>query len=291
MSINERLKYLLDTYSPDNVSQFAKLIGVAHTTIASMLPGSRESKPGFEIIEKILVAFPQLRTDWLIKGEEPIYKGGSTEMHVVKDDTPYYIEKEKIIVATQDTSHNTTIPVINQKAAANYLSGFQSQEYFENLDSMTMPKFMVNGGQHGVFQVVGDSMEPTFFDSEFVICNKVEKGEWERIKDFEVYVVVSQNNGVQIKRVKNRLKTKGFMRFKSDNRTHRDFSLNEDEILELWRFEWKLSPFAINRAEELYKKVDDMEEKMHDMEDIITLVMGKLNMPLDKKSSIQKRLK
>ncbi|MEJ8803167.1 S24 family peptidase [Pontibacter sp. H249] len=218
-------------------------------------------------MEKLFISIENLNSEWLLAGKGAMFKEDQPSAQA-----PSIIEKEKIVVATQDVSHNVTIPIVNQEAAANYLAGYQSQEFFEELAPMTMPRFMLNGGQNAVFQVRNDSMEPTFFDSEYVICTKVEKSDWQYINDLEVFVVVSTTHGVQLKRVKNRLKTRGFVRFRSDNRQHRDFSLNEDEILELWRFQWKLSPFAINRAEELYKKVDDMEEKVQEMEDIISFM-------------------
>ena len=43
-----------------------------------MMPGSRESKPGFEIIAKIVETIPELSTDWLIKEEGDMTKGGIT---------------------------------------------------------------------------------------------------------------------------------------------------------------------------------------------------------------------
>ncbi|WP_345162787.1 S24/S26 family peptidase [Nibribacter koreensis] len=181
-----------------------------------------------------------------------------------------------LLIATQDTQGNITIPIINHKAAANYLSGYQSQEYFENLAPMTMPRFMINGGQHAVFQVTGESMEPTFFDGEYVICTKLETSEWATIPDFNVCVVVSERLGVQLKRIKSRLKTKGFIRCKSDNKQHSDFTLRGEEILELWMFKWKLSPFAVNRAEELYKKVDTLEENLDDQRTVIEQIMEEM---------------
>lgn len=70
MSINQRIKYLIDTLEKGVVSRFATKLGISHTTIASILPGSaRESKPGFDVIEKILLAYPTISADWLVRGE------------------------------------------------------------------------------------------------------------------------------------------------------------------------------------------------------------------------------
>lgn len=69
MTVNQRIEELVNKYSEGNVSQFAKMIGVSHTSIASMLPGGRESKPGYEILAKITDAIPAISSDWLLKGK------------------------------------------------------------------------------------------------------------------------------------------------------------------------------------------------------------------------------
>jgi hypothetical protein len=76
MSINERLKILIDTLEGGTVLRFSKKIGVAHTSLASMMPGSRESKPGFEIIAKIAEAYPHVSLEWLLTGEGEMFKNG-----------------------------------------------------------------------------------------------------------------------------------------------------------------------------------------------------------------------
>jgi len=58
--------------------RFAKKIGVAHTSIASMLPDSRESKPGFEVLAKITEAYPTISEAWLLTGEGEPFKGEGT---------------------------------------------------------------------------------------------------------------------------------------------------------------------------------------------------------------------
>jgi phage repressor protein C with HTH and peptisase S24 domain len=280
-SINQRLNDLIKAVD-HNVSSFSNEIGVSDGTIRMYTTG--RSKPGYEVLETIILAIDRMREKdrvnvrWLFTGEGEMFE--PKEQHVVREaDLAQIKSKTEIIVATQDTSGNSTIPIVNIKAAANYVQGYKSQEYFEDLDPMSMPRYMLPGGQNAVFQVKGDSMEPTIFDREYVICSKVEKGDWEFINDFDVFVVVSEREGVQLKRVKNRLKTRGFIRFRSDNRTAKDFTLHEDEILELWRFQWRLSPFAVNKAEELYKKVDDLEESLEDMraqmENIVTQLTQK----------------
>lgn len=53
-------------------SQFADKIGVQRSSVSHVLSG--RNKPGFDFIQKILHAFPNLDADWLITGEGEMYK-------------------------------------------------------------------------------------------------------------------------------------------------------------------------------------------------------------------------
>lgn len=79
MTVNERIKILVDTFANGVPARFAKQIGVSATVIASYMPGGRESKPSYEVLLKILETFKQLRTDWVMSGEGTMIKEGSQE--------------------------------------------------------------------------------------------------------------------------------------------------------------------------------------------------------------------
>lgn len=53
-------------------SQFADRIGVQRSSVSHVLSG--RNKPGFDFIQKILVAFPDINGDWLITGSGEMYK-------------------------------------------------------------------------------------------------------------------------------------------------------------------------------------------------------------------------
>jgi transcriptional regulator with XRE-family HTH domain len=88
MTINQRIKFLVETYGKGNVSAFARSIDVSPTVIASYMPGGRESKPSYDVLEKILEAYPKLRLEWLMKGSGPTYEepqtGGFSNVQTAK---------------------------------------------------------------------------------------------------------------------------------------------------------------------------------------------------------------
>ena len=54
-------------------SQFADRIGIQRSSVSHVLSG--RNKPGFDFIQKILLAFPGINGDWLITGFGEMYKG------------------------------------------------------------------------------------------------------------------------------------------------------------------------------------------------------------------------
>ncbi|MBK0403314.1 hypothetical protein I5M27_09975 [Adhaeribacter sp. BT258] len=265
--VNDRIGELIEA-SGKNVGAFSSQIGVAPTVLYNIISG-RRSKPSFELLEKIIDAVPNLNLSWLIQGKGEMYQTNvSIDRELVS--LPRINERvstERILVATQDVHGNSTIPMINRRAAANYLSGFQTQEYFEELDPVILPNYMLKPGQHFLLQVTGDSMETTFHDGDWVLCRYIDRADWINLQDFDCYVLVSQDRGMQLKRVKNRLKQYGFIRCRSDNRAHTPFNLNYDEIIEIWHVEWKLSAYFPNLNEDLYKKMSFLEEELQDLKD------------------------
>jgi phage repressor protein C with HTH and peptisase S24 domain len=190
-----------------------------------------------------------------------------TELAAHEEDPPSYkTTRTEFIVATQDIAGNPTFTVINHRAAANYLTGYQSQEYYENLGVVTLPRNLVGSSRQGiVLQVDGNSMEPKFHHGDWVACVLLDRGEWDQVRDLDCYIVVSVTHGIQFKRVKNRLSSHGFIRCKSDNRQHRSYNIEEENLLQLFRFVLHISPDASNPEDALYKKVDHLEDTTSDL--------------------------
>ena len=179
---------------------------------------------------------------------------------------PLQPTRTEFIVATQDTSGNPTYSLINHKAAANYLSGYQSQEFYESLGVVTLPRALVGSPKQGVFlQIEGDSMTPKFQHGDWVACTLLDRSEWHTVRDLDCYVVVSTTYGIQFKRVKNTLQKYGFLRCKSDNRRHRAYNIEEENLLQLFRFVLHVSPDASNPEDALYQKVDYLEDTTTDL--------------------------
>lgn len=292
-----------------NQEAFASLLGLSRSYLSNIEVGKRGVSTD---IIKLLIEAKAVSAHWLLTGQGAMFSeleqangnlngkvngqinGGDKINHVSNQvqeapSPPYKSGKPQpaeIIVATQDTSGNPTYTVVGHRAAANYLGGYQSQEYIENLGAVSLPRAIVGSGRQGIFfQIEGDSMTPKFHDGDWVACTLLDRSEWHQVRDSECYVVVSTTYGIQFKRIKNRL-TEGFIRCQSDNHRHRPYNIAEEDLLQLFRFVLHVSPDDTNPEESLYQKVDHLEETTtdlrlmyEDMQQRMTVFMLDVKMP------------
>lgn len=212
---------------------------------------------GSDKMEKILSAYPLLNLYWLVTGEGDMLKSEDSFKKAVL--TSYGRKKNQ--------EQMNLIPVIDIKAAANYNTGYTVDGYIETLDKVLLPTSMIGQKKHFLFQNKGESMHPTIYDSDYVFASFIERSEWSHIPDNFIYVIVTNSRGINIKRIKKSSKDKKFFfRCKSDNRSHPAFTAELEDIIEIWKVACKLSFNLPNENENLYNKVDILEERLEQIE-------------------------
>ncbi|MFP4092227.1 MAG: S24 family peptidase [Cyclobacteriaceae bacterium] len=242
--------------------EFAKQIKISPSNLGDIKANRRSVT--LEILNRAYQQFG-ISSAYVITGKGKPFADKSDETGKVE-------KREVLLVATQDTSGNTTVPLINHRAAANYLSGYQSQEWFEAQESIQLPSYMIKDGLSYAVQVSGDSMEPTLTEDDWVICRLLDKSDYRYINDGNVYVVVSEERGIQVKRLKNRLQQYGSIRCLSDNPRHEPYELQENQILQLWKVEWHLR----SHLPEVSHELDDLQGKITVMADEMKKLQSKL---------------
>jgi transcriptional regulator with XRE-family HTH domain len=128
------------------------------------------------------------------------------------------------------------IPFVPVKAAAGYLAGFADPEFIDELNTFTLP--MLSGGDYRAFEIVGDSMMPTPSGS-VIVGEKLEN--LEEIKSNNTYVVVSKTEGIVYKRMLKNNRQKNKYTLVSDNPAYQPYSVNAEDILEVWQAQMILS--------------------------------------------------
>jgi phage repressor protein C with HTH and peptisase S24 domain len=269
--IHQRISQLINELAGGVQRRFAEHVGIASGVIGDIV-GQRKSKPGFDITVKILQAYPQLRAEWLMlgKGEMLESEESSKNNFVYGSQQPPMAVAEPRAYAVQDGENRGAV-LYNLPTAASYLGNGFSQERAEPDGIITMPSWLLRSGEYAVFPVIGDSMEPTFFAKDYVICRFIQPTEWEGLRDDTVAVIVTENRGLQLKRLRFR---KGeadskYVRCISDNRTHESYNIDLGDVLEIWRFEWRITTNAINVTETLNERIARLEDGQDDLRRLV----------------------
>jgi len=183
-----------------------------------------------------------------------------------------------LLVITQDTAGQATIPIIPQRGSANYARAFQSAEvaqaYFKDLSVFTFPIEMLKWGQYYALEVDGESMEPNFYNKDVIICKRAERAEWVTLRDNKAYVIVSQD-GIQLKRIRFNWK-RNFLRCKSDNSLDNPpFDIPTDQIIEIWEVRFKITSHLSIQSGDLQSRLLDLEDRFEDIIDELSDLKGK----------------
>lgn len=268
--VSERIKFLLDMRAQGNKSELGRAAGISGQAVADLI-GGKKGGPSFPVLQKMLRSYPDINPNWLIFGEgEMLISSPSSNTSAIHS-TKAGDEPRVIAIAEGD---NTAAPLYNIRTAANYKGDGLSQERPEPDGVISLPKWLLRHGNYAVFPVVGDSMEPTFYARDYVLCRFLPKSEWDDMREDQVAVVVSESRGLQLKRLTFRM-GEGYVRCKSDNRHHPYYQLDLDDVLEVWRFEWRITSSAHNPTEGLAERVSTVEDTLEDMRALLEQVLDK----------------
>jgi transcriptional regulator with XRE-family HTH domain len=137
---------------------------------------------------------------------------------------------KEVLAITVDQHNKENVELVLQKASAGYLSGYQDPEYVKDLPKISLPVLPRNK-TFRAFEIQGESMLP-------VLPGSIIFGEYiedtASIKNGKLYVLVTRQDGIVFKRVFNFADQQGKFLLVSDNRAYEPYSINADEVLEIW---------------------------------------------------------
>ncbi|MGV4380215.1 LexA family transcriptional regulator [Ornithobacterium rhinotracheale] len=182
------------------------------------------------------------------------------------------IERKVPQVVTITPHQEDNIVLVPVAAQAGYLTSYDDPSFIEELPTYNLPN--VRNGIFRMFQVSGLSMYPTLQNNSYVVGQFVE--DWLHLSDNRVYVVVTQEHGVIVKRVLNRIAKYGNLYCKSDNRDYPNISVAPEDIKEIWECKMHLS-FEFLDPATVYNKLSDLEaDVMHLAEELKAIKQEKL---------------
>jgi phage repressor protein C with HTH and peptisase S24 domain len=152
------------------------------------------------------------------------------------------------------------IPFVPIKAAAGYLAGYADPEFVDELNTFTLP--MLAGGNYRAFEIVGDSMLPTPSGS-VIVGEKVDS--IDELKNNTPCIIVSRTEGIVYKRVQKVGRAKNKLTLVSDNPVFHPYTVNTEEILEMWQSQVVISRQASQQRwdmNQLAGMVNNLQEQV-----------------------------
>lgn len=174
--------------------------------------------------------------------------------------TDHYMGTPKVIVV--DSNGEEKMVYVSIEEAKNYINKREDSIYISSLPYYSLPKFSDN--TYRIFEVYGNGMEPKFSHGDKVV------GSWilnlEHIRDGNVYIVVTKDHGILLRRVVNRIRETGMLQLIADTLQHRTqyplLELPRNQILEVWLAEYLISSNLDQPIENVYGKIADLEMKV-----------------------------
>lgn len=102
MDTRDRIKLIIETEGVTQVA-FAETTGINTSTLNHVLTG--RNNPSVDVISKILAAYPQYESDWLLHGSGPMWTEAYSEQQVKSTSIPLFSDSD------EDGSGSTPSPV------------------------------------------------------------------------------------------------------------------------------------------------------------------------------------
>ena len=208
--------------------QFAMQLEYLPQSLSEILKNRRDVT--IELIRKAVEVY-KMNPVYLFSGEGPLF--------MKEDDHKNF----KVLTIVTDSQNDERIVHVPIPAQAGYASESSDPTFVQELPTYTLPDYKYKVGTHRSFDVSGDSMEPTLFEGDKVVCSYLEPTLWENsLKDSYVYVFVTKGD-VLVKRVQNKIREEKSVTLISDNAYYEPYDVKITEVVEIWYVRAKISPF------------------------------------------------
>ncbi len=242
----ECLEKLKERSEIRSARQFALAVDYHPQNLNDIIRGKRDVT--IELIKKAAELF-KLNPQYIFTGTGSLF----LDEEVPQQPAPtgkYHDAVEKIVY----------VPVA---AHAGYADQFSDPVFMEELVTFSLPDYRFQHGNHRCFDIAGDSMEPSLFAGDKVVCSLVDSHNFfASVRNNLVYVIV-MDGGVVVKRVQNRVRENGTFLLSSDNSYYKPYEVSVDDVREIWHVEVKISPYLPspnNLRNAFHEEMDDMKK-------------------------------
>lgn len=230
--VSQRFMQCLEQLKTDNTirsyRQFALKVEYLPQSLSEIVKERRDVT--IELIRKAAEVF-NVNPNYIFTGEGSMFLNG-------KEDKPF----RQVTIVT-DQFNEERIVHVPIPAQAGYANDALEASYIQELPTFSLPDYKYKHSTHRCFDIEGNSMEPTLFEGDKVVCEYVEPTHWDSsLKDNYVYVIVCRGD-VLIKRIKNHIGINNSILLLSDNSSYESYDKHIKDVKEIWKVRVKISPF------------------------------------------------
>lgn len=214
-TIQDRLKQVFDSLGI-TIYQIAKELGENPSKFYNILNG--RAKPSYDTIMSLLVCYPQISADYLIRGILPVLHSPEANANVVNTD--------------DDT---VEVPFVPVRFYATFVESFADGGATLETEPFRVRKPVLKGHKKAVIlEISGNSMSPQLAHGAKVLAVPVSESDWE-YQSGGVYAVMYRDYFV-VKRIRdNELITRRYLTLHSDNPNGGNVTVPLQDIRGLWK--------------------------------------------------------
>lgn len=238
-------------------SRLAELLGINRSGVNNYENGS--AVPPVNLLIALSDLF-QISIDTLLRIN--VSKLRESQIYLIENGSDVFVKgtELRVLTTTINSSNQDNIELVSIKAKAGYTTGYFDPEFISGLPVFQLP-FLSKEKKYRTFQISGDSMLP-IPDRSWVTGEFVQ--DLNDIKSDELYIVLTLNEGIVFKKVKNDLKEKRSLRMISTNSDYEPYDLPLTDIREVWKFVHYISSEVpeLPETENLYYQIKAIKKEL-----------------------------
>ena len=203
-----------------------------------------------------------------------------TDLHGVNSNWLITGQGEIFLKDNEGGVHNAFIPLVDAEAHAGYPQNRESVDYIATLDRFKLPgiEILTNIDNYRIFQIEGDSMEPTLFDGDYVVCQHRKEGILQLTRG-QLAVIVT-DSGVICKRFYQTDDNQADYILDSDNPLYQPEILEQDGVREVWVVRSRITKHFNAVGAISGNRLDEIEKQVFEIKRMLTQLTGTLNQSL-----------
>ena len=208
--------------------QFALSLEYLPQSLSEILKGRRDVT--IELLRKAIAKY-KMNPVYIMTGDGPMFMTEETS------------QSFRVLTTIRSPNEDELIVHVPLPAHSAYASELGDPSFVQDLPTYSLPDYKYKVGTHRSFDVPGDSMEPTLFEGDKVICSFLEPTLWESgIKDNYAYVIITRSD-VVVRRVRNFIGESKELELMADNNFYEPYRVSMSDLREIWYVRARITPF------------------------------------------------